>query len=224
MENYNLFLFSDEKFEKIDMYHLYSHTEYFKHNNFYLTNNKDLINNNDIYQFNKEDVKKINNIDFTNDILEYNDFLYELYELLIKFNLKLDDNKLKEFNNDFKEILLFDNGQEDLNDSISIITYKNEDIAYLFDKRCKRDNHDYVYFKNEEVIKNILKDYLNCLDNDSLKIINIELLVEKMNLNSFQILDKIHKFKTNTFIIDKETYDKNVIEVDNIEDSLDFNR
>ena len=82
----------------------------------------------DYFKFKEEDIKSVKNIDLMYDIFEYN---YNLSEEICRLIRDTEENKdkLKFFEENLKEKVLFDNSIDDLNDSISIITFKDEIVA-----------------------------------------------------------------------------------------------
>ena len=145
----DLYLYMTEDYQEIENDKLKEEV-FFQVKNFYITNDLNSIDKDiDYFKFKEEDIKSVKNIDLMYDIFEYNYNLSEEICRLIR-DTKENKDKLKFFEENLKEKVIFDNSIDDLNDFISIITFKDEIVAYNLDKRCKRDFSDYIYFKDED--------------------------------------------------------------------------
>lgn len=191
-----LYLYMKEDYKEIENDKLKEEV-FFQVKNFYVTNDLNNIDKDiDYFKFKEEDIKSIKKIDLMNDIFEYN---YNLSEEICRLIRDTEENKdkLKFFEENLKEKVVFDNSIDDLNDSISVITFKDEIVAYNLDKRCKRDFSDYIYFKDEKTFKNLIQNYVDCF-NDKLNIDNLD-------LSNIQYMSTV-MFKDIVKIITKEEY------------------
>lgn len=207
-----LYLSMEEKYEQIDNDNLKEEV-FFRKCNFYVTNDLEKAKNIDSQYHQFKEVIKEKDIDFRYDLLEYNYNIDDQLKTLTK-KFSLEEDKLKEFSKNFKEKIVFDNYTHDLNDSISVITYKDKVVAYNLDKRCKRDFNDYIYFKDEDSLKRIIEDYFKLFKTNKLS-------VDLVDLSNIQTMDCL-LFKEQVKIISKEEYlEKNrEIEEENMDRDL----
>lgn len=214
---YNIYVFKETDYDYIDNDHIPEEHKYIKNEKYILSNK--FVENDFCEQLDNHNIKDIKQVDFMDDLLEYNDLQYQLYDLINHYDLTTNEEKNKVFFNNFKEYVLFDNYKGEYNyQKISVITYKDEEVAYNFDSRTKRDNTDYIYFKDLNVFKNLLSDYLNTKNNIDDKI--IERILKKLdyfNINDFS--KENHLFKLNSFFVDKEEFD---LHNDKLINSLDL--
>lgn len=214
LATYEFYLYGENTFEHIHNEHLKGDKDiYFQHLNFRVTNDVNIAKKADeteFYQFTEKDLKRIESLDFIYNILDYTDFNSKINEIKDTLNLNYDSKKLEEFNSSFKGYVLYDNSKTDDEESISIVYYKDKEIGYLLDNRKKRDNTDYFYFKNEEILKEVLLEYFNTFDSESKEIVNFDKLIDKIDLYYFNIFEYSELFKIQTKEIDKETYDLNM--------------
>lgn len=205
----DLYLYMTENYQEIENDKLKEEV-FFQVKNFYVTNDLNSIDKDiDYFKFKEEDIKSVKNIDLMYDIFEYN---YNLSEEICRLIRDIEENKdkLKFFEENLKEKVLFDNSIDDLNDSISIITFKDEIVAYNLDKRCKRDFSDYIYFKDEETFKNLIQNYINCF--------NDKLNIDDLDFSNIQYMSTV-MFKDIVKIITKEEY----LEKKVVKENLDLN-
>lgn len=205
----DLYLYMTEDYQEIENDKLKEEV-FFQVKNFYVTNDLNSIDKDiDYFKFKEEDIKSVKNIDLMYDIFEYN---YNLSEEICRLIRDTEENKdkLKFFEENLKEKVLFDNSIDDLNDSISVITFKDEIVAYNLDKRCKRDFSDYIYFKDEETFKNLIQNYINCF--------NDKLNIDDLDFSNIQYMSTV-MFKDIVKIITKEEYLKKKV----VKENLDLN-
>ena len=205
----DLYLYMTEDYQEIENDKLKEEV-FFQVKNFYVTNDLNSIDKDiDYFKFKEEDIKSVKNIDLMYDIFEYN---YNLSEEICRLIRDTEENKdkLKFFEENLKEKVIFDNSIDDLNDSISIITFKDEIVAYNLDKRCKRDFSDYIYFKDEETFKNLIQNYVDCF--------NDKLNIDDLDLSNIQYMSTV-MFKDIIKIITKEEY----LEKKVVKENLDLN-
>lgn len=205
----DLYLYMTEDYQEIENDKLKEEV-FFQVKNFYVTNDLNSIDKDiDYFKFKEEDIKSVKNIDLMYDIFEYN---YNLSEEICRLIRDTEENKdkLKFFEENLKEKVLFDNSIDDLNDSISVITFKDEIVAYNLDKRCKRDFSDYIYFKDEETFKNLIQNYINCF--------NDKLNIDDLDFSNIQYMSTV-MFKDIVKIITKEEY----LEKKVVKENLDLN-
>lgn len=204
-----LYLYMKEDYQEIENDKLKEEV-FFQVKNFYITNDLNSIDKDiDYFKFKEEDIKSVKNIDLMYDIFEYN---YNLSEEICRLIRDTEENKdkLKFFEENLKEKVVFDNSIDDLNDSISVITFKDEIVAYNLDKRCKRDFSDYIYFKDEETFKNLIQNYVDCF--------NDKLNIDYLDLSNIQYMSTV-MFKDVVKIITKEEY----LEKKVVKENLDLN-
>lgn len=205
----DLYLYMTEDYQEIENDKLKEEV-FFQVKNFYVTNDLNSIDKDiDYFKFKEEDIKSVKNIDLMYDIFEYNYNLSEEICRLIR-DTKENKDKLKFFEENLKEKVIFDNSIDDLNDSISVITFKDEIVAYNLDKRCKRDFSDYIYFKDEKTFKNLIQNYVDCF--------NDKLNIDDLDLSNIQYMSTV-MFKDIVKIITKEEY----LEKKVVKENLDLN-
>lgn len=164
------------------------------------------------YIFSDKDIKVVENTDIEN-LLEYDEsyFLNKINQLIkFIFDLSFDIEKLKTFNSNFKEVVIYENNLISIEETeeISVILYKNNVCAYSLENRGKRDYRNNIYWESIEVFKEIIKDYIECcVPNDLLLKSNMD-ITEYINNYDFskrdiQIFDLKFFKETSKFLCEK---------------------